>query len=323
MRRLNLIIATCLSASLLAACSTGSGSVAPATESAGQVLESFGSSLAMHRDASTQRAKPDKASYRRALYIGDGFTNSIKILSNTSYHELGVITNGISFPFAESMDQRGNLYVANEMGTGTGDVTEYAPGDTSPSFTYSANMAIPYAVTVDRHGNVYEGDDSNINEYFQGFNTVTASCPIPGEDVLGLAVDTSGDVFAIGDGALYEYIGGLSNCSPSLLMSMQGTPIQAGLVLDSNNDLIAGAGLYVGAYVIAPPYSSVTRTIGSQTGTNGVSLTRRNKILFMANPFSKNVMVYNYQTGELLKVLGDTYGISNADSVVDGPDAVH
>jgi hypothetical protein len=184
-------------------------------------------------------------------------------------------------------------------------------------------MATPYAVTVDRHGNVYESDDANINEYFQGFNTVTVSCPIPSEDVLGLAVDTSGDVFAIGEGALYEYIGGLSNCSPSLLMSMQGTPVQGGLVLDSNNDLIAGAGLYVSAYVIAPPYSSVTSTIGSQTGTNGVSLTRKNKILFMANPFTKNVMVYNYQTGELLKVLGDTYGISNADCVVDGPNAVY
>ena len=287
MTRLNLIIATCLSASLLAACSTGSGSVAPATESTGQVLESFGSSPAMHRDAPTQLAKPDKASYLKALYIGDGFTHSIKILSNTYYHELGVITNGISFPLAESMDQRGNLYVANDLGSGTGDVTEYALGDTSPSFTYSANMGSPYAVTVDRHGNVYEGDYLNINEYFQGFNTVTASCPVPGEDVLGLAVDTSGDVFAIGDAALYEYVGGLGNCSPSLLMSMQGMPIQSGLVLDSNNDLIAGAGLYVGAYVIAPPYSSVTRTIGSQTGTNGVSLKRTNKLLFMANPFTE------------------------------------
>jgi hypothetical protein len=277
----------------------------------------------MHRDAPTQAAKPDKASYLKALYVGDGLTHSIKILSDTYYHELGVITNGISFPLAESMDQRGNLYVANDVGTGTGDVTEYAPGGTSPSFTYSANMSVPYAVTVDRHGNLYEGDGSNINEYFQAFNAVTASCPAPGEDVLGLAVDTSGDVFAIGDAALYEYVGGLSNCSPSLLMSMQGATIQAGLVLDSNNDLIAGAGSYVGAYVIAPPYSSVTRTIGSQTGNSGVSLTRKNNMLFMANPFTKNVMVYNYQTGKLLKVLGDPYGISNADSVVDGPNAVY
>src|SRR5271155_2097172 len=114
MRRLNPIIATCLSASLLAACSTGSGSVAPATGSMGKELDSFGSSLAMHRDAPTQPAKPDKASYLKALYIGDGFTHSIKILSDTYYHELGVITNGIAFPIAESMDQRGNLYVAND-----------------------------------------------------------------------------------------------------------------------------------------------------------------------------------------------------------------
>ncbi len=66
MRRLNLILATCLGASLLAACSAGSSSVAPATESMGQRLDGLGPSLAMHRDAA-QRAKPDKASYRRAL----------------------------------------------------------------------------------------------------------------------------------------------------------------------------------------------------------------------------------------------------------------
>jgi hypothetical protein len=96
------------------------------------------SGLAIHRDAPAVRGKPDKASFKKALYAADANADVIKILSNTRYRQLGVITNGISHPIGESMDQRGNLYVAN-LG-GANDVTEYAPGGTSPLFTYSAGL---------------------------------------------------------------------------------------------------------------------------------------------------------------------------------------
>lgn len=112
------------------------------------------------------RVKPDNASYRRALYIADGSNNNVKILTNTYYRELGAITNGISGPTNLSMDQVGNLYVANGS-----DVVEYAPRGTSPSFTYSAEMLGVSDVAVDRHGNVYAAGLTGeyydtVNEYF-------------------------------------------------------------------------------------------------------------------------------------------------------------
>ena len=315
-----LTIAGCAGANV----TPGSSVANPASQS---VTSGLGSAALVHR-APAVRVRPDKASYRRALYVGECLTASIKILSNTSYHELGVITNGISCPLAESMDQQGNLYVANSAGTFEGNVVEYAPGSTSPSFTYSANMGQPYAVTVDRHGNVYEaGDESasslTINEYFQKFNTPVKSCPVPGNQIpFGLAVDTSGDVFVIGDHALYEFSGGLGNCNPTLLMSLEGVAPQ-GMVLDSNNNLLVGDGFYGGAYVIAPPYSAVTGIIGEGQGqTTNLSLNKKNKLLFIASGFTE-VLVYNYQTGALVKTLDSTYGISNSVSVVDAPNAVY
>ncbi len=325
-----LTIAGCAGANV----TPGSSVANPASQSATSGLGSaalvpgnVGPAPINHR-APAVRVKPDKASYQRALYVGDCATASIKILSNTYYHELGVITNGITCPFAESIDQQGNLYVANNEGLFEGDVLEYAPGGTSPSFTYSANMGQPYAVTVDRHGNVYEaGDESasslTINEYFQKFNTPIKSCPVPGNQIpFGLAVDTSGDVFVSGDHALYEFSGGLGNCNPTLLMSLEYMAPQ-GMVLDSNNDLLLGDGFYGGAYVIAPPYSAVTSIIGAAPGqATSLSLNKKNKLLFIASGFT-DVLVYNYQTGALVKTLDSTYGISNSQSVVDAPNAVY
>lgn len=97
---------------------------------------------AAHRGAPGLAVKPDKASYKKALYVYDATANAIKIFTNTYYREIGVITNGLSYPVGLSMDQLGNLYVANSVGPGssTGDVTEYASGATSPSFTYNAGM---------------------------------------------------------------------------------------------------------------------------------------------------------------------------------------
>lgn len=277
------------------------------------------------RSVASGRVKADKASYKRALYVADTVSNSVKILSNTYYRELGVITNGIAGPLGESIDRQGNLYIANAGG----DVTEYAPGGTSPSFTYSASLTIPFSVVVDRHGSVYVANEGmygggSINEYFQGFNSVAKSCPVPRGDPQGVAVDAHSDVFVSVGFGIYEFSGGLSNCTPTFLSALQYTPISQ-LAVDSNSDLIVGAGLYYSAYVIAPPYSTVTRTIGSQGNIYGVSLSKKNKLLFAAYPsvYGGYVLVYNYQTGELITTLGLSYGISNATVAVDAPNAVY
>jgi hypothetical protein len=166
-----------------------------------------------------QRAIPDNVSYRRAVYVVGFLDNEVKILTNTHYRALGTITNGINGPDGETMDNQGNLYVANSSGSGdAGSITEYAPGGTSPSFTYTAGMSEPEGVGLDKHGNVYEADeDGKINEYSQGRNSLMQSCSAsvpPGP----IAIDSSNDVFVAENmyphAAIVEYRGGLSGCTP-------------------------------------------------------------------------------------------------------------
>lgn len=314
-----------------------------ASNQASQAVENgFGSTAsgnsklvgAVHQGAPGLAVKPDKVSYKRALYVYDAADTAIKIFSNTYYREVGVITNGLSYPVGLSMDQLGNLYVADDGGPGslTGYVTEYASGATSPSFTYNAGMKYPSAVAVDRHGDVYESDwdgtHANLNEYFQKDNAVTASCPSPnGYAITGLAVDAGGDVFVSTTFGFYKFIGGLSNCYAIQLSSLNYYYNSYGLAIDASGNLIASAYFaYTSAYVFAPPYYNTIRYIGSQIGDHGLSLNKKNKLLFIAHPNQGegpgNVSVYDYQTGNLLKVLDATNGIKDPTEVVDAPNYV-
>ncbi len=185
---------------------------------------------------------------------------------------------------------------------------------------------------MNRHGDVYESDadGSNyyVNEYFQGDNAVTASCPSPnGWEITGLAVNAAGDMFASTTFGYYEFIGGLSSCDAVPLPSLSYYYNSFGLALDASGNLITSAYFaYASAYVFAPPYYNIVRTIGSQIGDYGLSLNKKNKLLFIAHPNQGegpgNVSVYDYQTGELLKVLDTTYGIKNPTAVVDAPNYV-
>lgn len=270
----------------------------------------------------------NKKAYANALYVSDfSSNNDIKILTNTSYAEFGSITNGISNPIGLSMDRSGNLYVAN-FGSGSGgDVTEYAPGGTSPSFTYNANMHFTSNVTVDRHGNVYETDATNgggiINEYRQGKNAVIHSCVLTNYiSPLDVAVDANGDVF-VGTqlNGMYEYTGGLSSCSSTHLNSIAAN----GLALDSNNNLIVTDDSTLAVEVVDPPYTSVSRTIGSGFAFPvGLSMNKANSLVFVTDFNNDTVTAINYQTGQNVTVLsGASYGITQAAGVVDAPNAVY
>lgn len=290
---------------------------------------SAASGAALYQRAPALRAKHDKASYKRALYIADLSRPNVKVLTNTYYRDLGVITNGISQPLAESMDKLGNLYVANfSIGSSLGDVTEYAPGGTSPSFTYNANMNFPAGVTVDRHDNVYEADSNvygpgSINEYFQGVNAVSQSCSVPNYDQpSGVAVDASGDVFVASYNGIYEYNGGLSGCSPTLLNSI---PTNA-IVVDSNNNLIISEVSPRAVGLLEPPYYNIiSSTIGSGfSAPTGLSINKKNKLVYVADLANNTVTVINYQTGQNVKVIsGASYGIEKTQAVVDAPNAVY
>lgn len=308
----------------LAGCSNGSQAVGPlpgaATASASQSSAHPGYARAGIRPASVNGY----------LYVADDADNVIKVVSNRGYRDAGIISAGIANPLGVTLDKSGNLYVANMQG---GNVTEYSPGSTTPTFTYSEAMIQPNSVTTDSHGNLFEGDfrsgiNGVVNEYYQGLNSAVASCE-PGiglggnNGVTGVAVDKNGDVFVAyltsgTTGGVIEYVNGLSNCYAEPLPISFNYP--GGMAFDASGDLVVCETLSNVVDVIAPPYTSVTRTIA--TGFSqplSISLSPNNKHAFIA--YNHDVVIVDYQTGSTIKVLDN--GFDDNGGAVDGPNAVY
>lgn len=271
---------------------------------------------------------------RRLLYVTDTLGNAVKIFKNGSYRDAGAITAGISGPIGDFLDKRGNLYVANYN---SADVTEYSQGATTPSFTYSAGLVVPFHITTDAHGNLYVADTNKasngfVAEFFPGVNSVVQACT-PGSNgdnagATGVAVDANGDVFVAyilpggTSGAIAEYPAGLKSCNQQTLPVQLGAP--ADVTLDKANDLIVPDQLAKTIDVIAPPYTSVTRTIGSGFSLPvQVTLSKDNTLAFVTDPQNGTVTVVNYQTGANVTVLGTQNGLSQPYAAVDGPNAVY
>lgn len=274
------------------------------------------------RSLADARTDPTRYVGTRDLYVLDAHSQSIKILKNRSYAELGQITNGVFNPSSVFLDKHGNLYVANST---TPNVTEYPPNSTTPSFTYSDQLQEALFVTADDHDNVFVVDDvsKEVWQYFQGSNTVAAECSPSGTGLMsGIAVDSKNDVFvSFAGGELIEYAGGLSGCNMTVLGASLATAY--GMAVDKQNDLVVCDPATAAVEVIAPPYSSVTRTFGSGlTEPVNVTLNRTNGFAFVVD-YDKDVQVYDYQSGALLTTLGTVYGLDSPLSAVDGPNAVY
>lgn len=318
--RRGLFAATVIPATLLlAACASGStspppGAMLPQSESAKFLPDS-------------PRPAPCRHNPKKNLYVANAGGNDVLIFCNNDYVQVGEVTKGVSGPSDVSLDQNGNLYIANIGDGSDGSITEYAPGSFSaPSFTYNAGMKGPQTLTVDINGNVFEGDQTNdtVNEYSQGINSVTASCSLGG-DVSGVAVNTKGDVFvryfssSSDHTFVAEYKGGLSGCNKTV--SPLTFSVNGGIALDNKRNLIVCDGNQVD--VIDPPYTSISGTIGS--GFNfafGVSLNKPNTLAFVADYIANTVTVVNYPAGTNQTVITSKSGLSEPFGAVDAPNAV-
>jgi hypothetical protein len=272
------------------------------------------------------RVNPNDYQGLRDLYVADEDGPAVKILKNKTYREIGAITSGIQNPNGMVLDRRGNLYVANDS---VPSITEYAPNATSPSFTYSLGMQSAISVSVDAHGNVYEADGTGYTrQYSQGSNAPVAGCtPTGATAVSGVAVDTANDVFvsfeAGGVGAIAEYPGGFGDCSHEIVLS---APVvyPYGIAVDKNKNLVVADAGNAQVDVIDPPYSSVTRKIGSGfLEPTTVTLSRDNKLAFATDFQVHDVFVINYPTGTMITTLGSVYGLAFPTAAVDGPNAVY
>lgn len=258
------------------------------------------------------------------LYVSDAGTHEVEVLANRTYKEVRTISNGLSTPDGDFLDKAGNLYVAS------GDVQEYRPGGKSPWFTYNAGLSNAIDVSVDAQGDVYAVDltSKSVIEYRQRTNAVVNSCSPGGVAVEGVAVDKDDDVFASvyieGVTEIVEYAGGLGGCNGTVLgVSFDGAP--GGIALDKNDNLIVCAQAIPAVYVVDPPYTSVTKTLGSgYSDPFRVTLGRNNALAFVVDGGNKAVYVLGYPTGDLVtKLSSGEDGLSEPAGAVDGPNAVY
>lgn len=253
------------------------------------------------------------------LYIADNSRGAILRLLGRTYRDNGFITSGVNVPVSVFLDRQGNLYVANQAGQ---DVTEYAPGTSAPSFTYSSGMPMPQVVTTDVHGNVYVGDYFNgLNEYYQGLNSPIATCS-PGHGIYGIAVDSAGDVFVDtfnGAPVLIKYSpGGLGTCSGTVLAA---APAHVGAIgIDAKGNLLVCDANVVDE--IPPPYSAIAGTLGSGfTSVSSVTLNKANTEAFVTDVAQNTVTVLSYPGGTNLTVLST--GADQPFAAVDWSNAVY
>jgi hypothetical protein len=258
---------------LLPGCSSGSASSAMPNSSAATVTLRASGHILLHSRAERiesqhnanpmSRPKGDKGN----LYVSD-VTGDVDVLENGTYTAVGSITSGLNSADGEWTDSHKNLYVANYRG----NVQEYSckanKCGSTPTFTYDA-LEGPVNVTTDRSGNVFVIDppENAIVEFPQGSDSISQECSLPGP-VTGAAVDSStGDVFVAYDSAssitayIVEFAGGLSGCSGTTLTAP--IDLTGDLILDNHKNIIVCDQWNAVVDVIAPPYTGVTKTIGT------------------------------------------------------------
>lgn len=263
---------------------------------------------------------PKRYKGKRDLYVVDIAASAVDLLTNKGYYPDGSISIA-SGSNGDFVDRVGNLYVASYT---TPQITEYPPGVTSPSFTYNAGMVDPENVTVDNEGNVFEADHGAtfpgfVAEYSQGQNTMTNQC-FPGGAVEGIAEDKHGNVFVSYNGKIAEYTGGLSSCNPTVLSV--DLLLAGGMAVDKHDNLIVCDKEGPTVDVIAPPYTMITRQLGSGFAEpSRVALSKNEKTVFVTDIANRNVEVIDYKTGAVITTLGSAQGLSQPTSATDGPNA--
>jgi hypothetical protein len=176
---------------------------------------------------------PDAKKKKSLIYWGNYDSSTITIYSGKGVNgkEVGQITSDLSNPERLFVDAKGSVYATN---IGTGTITAYKAGQTSPFITISNGVNRPTGITVDAAGTVYCANVGNdtITEYPAGSTTASVTISVPSSPEY-LATDAQDNLYAEIGSAVYEFPKG-STSGTNL-----GLSISAGaLEVDRNGNLI-------------------------------------------------------------------------------------
>lgn len=246
------------------------------------------------------------------LYAANLGTNSVEIFHQRGRNQqpIGTITSGLSFPGGITVDDKGNLYVADERQVGgQWNVPMYAPGSLSPTKVYSTDLSSPTDVAVARDGTIYI---CNFNELQNGWVSVYPKgntskeyrlSDFGGGAPLSVALDKSGNAYVLydtndsGGTAVNEYAPHATTGKNLNLPLSWG----AGIQVDSSGNVLVVQQLGPPEILVfAPGKTKPSQSIQEPGGDQAFSLAlnRKNGTLFADDQTANQIDDLAYPSGK-------------------------
>jgi hypothetical protein len=213
-------------------------------QTASQQLQGDASSTPLP-GAVSQRASRPRPRYPQSsqplLYVADDdrpFSVDIFPLTGPNQQQIGSISEGVHYPWGLSVDANSSLYVANG---GSGTVTVYPYGSTSPSMKYS-HLGLALYALADSTGHVFVSGYNrhhvgHVLEFNAGSNGVIAHQQL-GSEADGMAEDGQGNLYVAYRG---KVSGSIAEFGPGLTKKRHlGVRIDQpqGLLVDSAGNIV-------------------------------------------------------------------------------------
>lgn len=203
----------------------------------------------------------------------------------------GTFVSGLEGAGGLAFDRAGNLFVVS----GSGTILKFTP-DGSKS-TFASGLSAPSALAFDGMGNLYVtesfGDIGDISKFTpQGVKSTFAS----DGNILGLAFDLSGNLFASHGGAT-DQGGGITKYTPDGTGSNFAVPGGPGLAFGASGNLFAGS---------TPAFSSNSEIVEfTPTGARTVFTSEVQRPARLAFDNAGNLFVADPDSGSILKFTPD------------------
>jgi sugar lactone lactonase YvrE len=261
-----------------------------------------------------ERHVPIRRAATPLLYVADNI-NEVLIYNQATLGLVGTITNGLNAPAGDYVDANGNLWVANFDGN---NVTEYAPGGTSPINTLSNGISGPTGVLVGLDGTVYVAEPNvsgigSVVEFAGGSSAPTAVINRFGVESVWL--DAGNDLLlAYADSDFGTHVDRFPPGSTNGTNIINGAGTVGQVAVDTRgNILVANQSKHWIAVYHAHKARAFRRINVPGRDPFHFALDSTETTLYVADPQNSQVAIYNYQTGAALGTLTPgvpTFGVT-------------
>jgi sugar lactone lactonase YvrE len=233
--------------------------------------------------------------------------------------QVSVLVDSLAVSLAGlATDSLGNVYVAAL----TGGVLKWTPGTTTLSLLIETGVNMPSAIAADASGNLYIVDGGQTLKWTASSKTLATviadpfgSPTSPATPLLGVALDSAGNVYAVdpGDGAVEKY--NISTRQMSTVFS--GLTFPAGLAIDpAGNIYVAETAIDLKEWTASSGQVAVVGASSEPAGFSptGLAATPAGNIL-IADYGTANVEQYSPATGQITTVVNTGGAVAFGNSL--------